>query len=100
MSQLDIYGMAVPETHRRGPAQGVLIEAPTAAQARAGNRLQRALLHFASGINLLWSVDLQQFSLPPLSATQLQDARDECRRLRRQLEDIEAHIENAITEEA
>lgn len=97
MSQLDIYGMAVPETHRRGPAQGVLIEPPSAAQARAGNRLQRALLHFASGINLLWSVDLQQFSLPPLSATQLQDARDECRRLRQRLQEIESQIENALS---
>ena len=72
---------------------------PTAAQARACNRLARALALYHDATNLLWDTDLQEFRLPPLSPSQVVDALGAVRGLVATLRELETHIEDALNRE-
>ena len=102
MAQLDIFGLpvAVQATKESGPAQGLMLidHEATQAQQRNRSRLVRALQHFAQGITLLWSTDLQAWRLPPLSHTELLDALEQCQGMQRSLAGIVEKLQDEINE--
>lgn len=98
-TQLDIFGLPVA-TRRQGACQGILIDEPaTLAQVRAQSRLHKALALFVEGTTIMFDVDLQAWTLPPLSPTELQDAAGQVRGLRRCLQELEMLIDEAMEQD-